>query len=72
MPRVCTLGCRRALPKAAGIDRPSAQTVNAIETGRYDPSLALAFKIADVFDDRIECLFFPSDEPAPGPEDRRG
>ncbi|MCU1429005.1 MAG: Cro/Cl family transcriptional regulator [Actinomycetia bacterium] len=41
----------------------SRQTVNAIETGRYDPSLPLAFKIAEVFDDRIESLFFPT-EPA--------
>ena len=40
----------------------SRQTVNAIETGRYDPSLPLAFKIADVFDDRIESLFFPTDD----------
>lgn len=37
----------------------SRQTVNAIETGRYDPSLPLAFKIAEVFGDRIESLFFP-------------
>lgn len=41
----------------------SRQTVNAIETGRYDPSLPLAFRIADVFDDQIEALFFPTDEP---------
>ena len=37
----------------------SRQTVNAIETGRYDPSLPLAFKIAEVFDATIESLFFP-------------
>lgn len=42
----------------------SRQTVNAIETGRYDPSLPLAFKIAEVFDDRIESLFFPTEDPA--------
>ncbi len=41
----------------------SRQTVNAIENGRYDPSLPLAFKIAAVFDDRIESLFFPADDP---------
>ena len=40
----------------------SRQTVNAIETGRYDPSLPLAFKIAEVFGDPIESLFFPADE----------
>ena len=32
----------------------SRQTVNAIETGRYDPSLPLAFRIAGVFGLRIE------------------
>jgi len=40
----------------------SRQTVNAIETCRYDPSLPLAFKIAVIFDDQIEALFFPTDE----------
>lgn len=41
----------------------SRQTVNAIETGRYDPSLPLAFKLAEVFDDRIEAIFFPVCDP---------
>ena len=41
----------------------SRQTVNAIETGRYDPSLPLAFKIAELFEASIESLFFPTDEP---------
>ena len=40
----------------------SRQTVNAIETGRYDPSLPLAFKIAEVFEDPIESLFFPTED----------
>jgi putative transcriptional regulator len=35
----------------------SRQSVNAIETGRYDPSLPLAFKIADVFGLTIEEIF---------------
>jgi putative transcriptional regulator len=35
----------------------SRQTVNALETGRYDPSLPLAFKIARVFDMPIEAIF---------------
>ncbi len=35
----------------------SRQTVNAIETGKYDPSLPLAFKIARVFGQRIEEIF---------------
>ncbi len=37
----------------------SRQTVNAIETGKYDPSLPLAFKIADLFGLSIEDIFFP-------------
>jgi putative transcriptional regulator len=35
----------------------SRQSVIAIETGRYDPSLPLAFKIAEVFDLKIEDVF---------------
>ncbi len=35
----------------------SRQTVNALETGRYDPSLPLAFRIARVFDQPIEAIF---------------
>ena len=35
----------------------SRQTVNALETGRYDPSLPLAFKIAAVFGQPIESIF---------------
>ena len=35
----------------------SRQSVNAIETGKYDPSLPLAFKIADVFGMTIEEIF---------------
>ncbi|MFT8326565.1 helix-turn-helix transcriptional regulator [Gluconobacter oxydans] len=37
----------------------SRQTVNAIENGRYDPSLPLAFTIARVFGLRIEDIFQP-------------
>lgn len=37
----------------------SRQTVNAIENGRYDPSLPLAFTIADVFGLKIEDIFRP-------------
>jgi len=39
----------------------SRQTVYAIETGRYDPSLPLAFKIAAVFGEPIEELFSPDE-----------
>jgi putative transcriptional regulator len=42
------------LADALGVSR---QSVNAIETGKYDPSLPLAFRIADVFDERIEDIF---------------
>ena len=35
----------------------SRQTVNAIETGKYDPSLPLAFRIARLFAQRIETIF---------------
>ncbi len=37
----------------------SRQTVNALERGRYDPSLPLAFKIARLFDLSIEEIFRP-------------
>ncbi|GGB99159.1 transcriptional regulator [Oxalicibacterium flavum] len=37
----------------------SRQTINAIETGRYDPSLPLAFAMANAFELRIEDIFIP-------------
>ena len=37
----------------------SRQSVNAIETGRYDPSLPLAFRIAELFGLTIEEVFVP-------------
>ena len=37
----------------------SRQTVNAIETGKYDPSLPLAFSIARLFGQTIEDIFQP-------------
>lgn len=40
----------------------SRQTVNAIETGKYDPSLPLAFKIARLFGRPIESIFIPGKE----------
>ncbi len=39
----------------------SRQTINAIETGRYDPSLTLAFKMAKLFNCSIEEIFTPDD-----------
>lgn len=47
------------LAEAAGVSR---QTINAIETGKYDPSLPLAFKLAKVFAQPIEAIFFPDEE----------
>ncbi len=43
----------------------SRQTINALETGKYDPSLPLAFKIARMFEQPIEAIFF---EDAPSVE----
>jgi len=37
----------------------SRQTINAIEKGKYDPSLPLAFKIAALFEMKIEDIFDP-------------
>ncbi|GAA2059327.1 MULTISPECIES: helix-turn-helix transcriptional regulator [Leifsonia] len=47
-----------ALAERLGVSR---QTVNALETGRYDPSLPLAFRIARLFDRPIEAIFTPDD-----------
>lgn len=44
--------------------RVSRQTVNAIETGRYDPSLPLAFAISKLFAQPIESIFSPDQESA--------
>jgi len=41
----------------------SRQTVNAIETGKYDPSLPLAFRIARVFGQTIEAIFEAEEAP---------
>lgn len=40
----------------------SRQTINAIETGKYAPSLPLAFKLAALFDQHIEDIFDPSEQ----------
>jgi putative transcriptional regulator len=42
----------------------SRQTVIAIETGRHDPSLPLAFALARLFGQPIETIFFPDQETA--------
>ena len=46
------------LARELGVSR---QTVNAIETGRYDPSLPLAFKLARLFERPIEAIFTADD-----------
>jgi putative transcriptional regulator len=47
------------LARQAGVSR---QTINALETGKYDPSLPLAFKLARVFDSSIEQIFKPMED----------
>lgn len=44
------------LAERVGVSR---QTINAIETEKYDPSLPLAFALARVFGDSIEEIFLP-------------
>jgi len=46
----------------AGRLEVSRQAINAIETGKHDPSLALAFKLAKVFETTIENIFSESKE----------
>jgi len=48
------------LAERAGVSR---QTINVIETGRYDPSLPLAFSLARLFEARIEDVFLPDGTP---------
>jgi putative transcriptional regulator len=45
------------LAERVGVSR---QAINAIETEKYEPSLSLAFKLASLFDKRIEEVFFPN------------
>lgn len=47
---------QEGLAEKVGVTR---QTINAIEKGKYDPSLELAFKIARLFGVRVEDIFFP-------------
>ncbi len=46
------------LARRLGVSR---QTINAVETGKYDPSLPLAFKISRLFERSIEEVFIDSD-----------
>ena len=45
----------------------SRQTINAIETGKYDPSLPLALKIARLFGHPVEAIFFLEERPVTSP-----
>ncbi len=45
------------LARLVGVSR---QTINAIETGKFDPSLSLAFKLSGVFEEPVEALFKPT------------
>ena len=45
------------LARACGVSR---QTVNAIENNKYDPTLALAFRLAQVLETTVDLLFTPS------------
>ncbi|MBV7542969.1 helix-turn-helix transcriptional regulator [Acidovorax sp. sic0104] len=49
---------QQALADALGVSR---QTVHSIEAGKYDPSLPLAFRIAQVLQRSIEQIFVPED-----------
>lgn len=57
--RLKNLRAERGWSQAALADKleVSRQSVNAIETGKYDPSLPLAFRIARIFGLRIEEIF---------------
>lgn len=57
--RLKTLRTERGWSQAELAERldVSRQSVNAIETGKYDPSLPLAFKIARLFGQPIEAIF---------------
>jgi putative transcriptional regulator len=61
--RLRELRAEREWSQAALADRldVSRQTVNAIETGKYDPSLPLAFTIAKLFKRSIEDIFEPEE-----------
>jgi putative transcriptional regulator len=46
----------------AGQLKVSRQTINALESGKYDPSLPLAFRIARLFNQTIESIFEPRED----------
>ncbi|MCL4257106.1 MAG: helix-turn-helix transcriptional regulator [Anaerolineales bacterium] len=62
--RLKVLRAERNWSQAELADRAkvSRQTINAIETGKYNPSLDLAFALAALFDLKIEDIFSPEAE----------
>jgi len=58
--RVLRAECSWSQAELAERLQVSRQSVNAIETGKYDPSLPLAFKLARLFDTTIEQIFSDS------------
>jgi putative transcriptional regulator len=56
--RIKVLRAERNWPQAERL-KVSRQTINAIETGKYDPSLPLAFSISALFGLKIEDIFLP-------------
>jgi putative transcriptional regulator len=61
--RLRVLRAERSWSQAALADRVgvSRQTINSLETGRYDPSLPLAFRLARLFGQPIEAIFDPTE-----------
>lgn len=62
--RALRAACGWSQAHLADLLKVSRQTVNAIETGRYDPSLPLAFAISRLFSKPIEDIFIPDQEPS--------
>ncbi len=50
----------------------SRQTINAVETEKYEPSLTLAFKMARLFEQPIEAIFTPEGERGDGDSSEPG
>ena len=68
--RMKVLRAERDLSQAALADalEVSRQTINAIETGKYDPSLPLALKMARLFGQPVEAIFFLDDTDVSTPQ----
>ena len=69
--RLKVLRAERDLSQAQLADalKVSRQTINAIETGKYDPSLPLALKIGRLFGQPVEGIFFLDETDAAVPQD---